>query len=199
MNYKHQIEDRINSLEANQSFIASDFFDIAGYETIRSTLNRLTNEKKIARIIKGVYYKPQFISLIGEYAAPSANEVAHTIARKYTWTIAPSGNTALNLLGLSTQVPASWTYVSDGRYARIRIGRATIEFKRRNNGDISNMSTLTAMVIQSIKALGKGGITSNQIAYLAKRLSDKDKMALLKESKSTSAWVRSVIITICKG
>lgn len=36
------------------------------------------------------------------------------IARKYNWTIAPSGNTALNLLGLSTQVPSKWKYVSYG-------------------------------------------------------------------------------------
>ena len=29
----------------------------------------------------------------------------------YHWTIAPCGNTALNLLGLSTQVTAVWSYI----------------------------------------------------------------------------------------
>ena len=193
MNCKQEILNRIENFESNQVFIANDFFDIAGYETVRSTLNRLVEDKVIIRIMKGIYYKPKYIELIGEYEAPSVNEVANAIARKYNWTIAPSGNTALNLLGLSTQVPAKWTYISDGRYASFSFGNVTIEFKRRSNGDISKMSTLTSMVIQSIKAIGKDKITNEQIDYLKKKLSDKEKSELLSDSKTTSAWVYGVI------
>lgn len=193
MNYKQEILYRIEKFESNQVFIANDFFDIAGYETIRSTLNRLVRDKKIMRIMKGIYYKPEYIELIGEYGVPSVNEVANAIARKYNWTIAPSGNTALNLLGLSTQVPAKWTYISDGRYASFSFGNVTIEFKRRNNGDISKMSTLTAMVIQSIKEIGKDKITQKQIDYLRGKLSENEKTELLTDSKTTSAWVYGVI------
>jgi hypothetical protein len=193
MNYKQEILNRIEKFESNQVFIANDFFDIAGYETIRSTLNRLVRDKEIMRIMKGIYYKPEYIELIGEYAAPSVNEVANAVARKYNWTIAPSGNTALNLLGLSTQVPAKWTYISDGRYASFSFSNVTIEFKRRNNGDISKMSTLTAMVIQSIKEIGKDNITQKQIDYLRGKLSENEKTELLTDSKTTSAWVYGVI------
>lgn len=199
MNYKQEILSRIDNFESNQVFIANDFFDIAGYETVRSTLNRLVDDKEITRIMKGIYYKPEYLELIGEDEAPSMNEVANAIARKYNWTIAPSGNTALNLLGLSTQVPAKWTYISDGRYADFSFGNATIEFKRISNGDISKMSTLTAMVIQSIKAIGKDKITSEQIDYLRKKLSDKEKSELLADSKTTSAWVYGVIKKICEA
>ena len=193
MNYKQEILYRIETFESNQVFIANDFFDIAGYETIRSTLNRLVRDKEIMRIMKGIYYKPEYIELIGEYGVPSVNEVANAIARKYNWTIAPSGNTALNLLGLSTQVPAKWTYISDGRYASFSFGNVTIEFKRRNNGDISKMSTLTAMVIQSIKEIGKDKITQKQLDYLRGELSENEKTELLTDSKTTSAWVYGVI------
>ena len=193
MNYKQEILNRIENFESDQVFIANDFFDIAGYETVRSTLNRLVEDKVIIRIMKGIYYKPKYIELIGEYEAPSVNEVVNAIARKYNWTIAPSGNTALNLLGLSTQVPAKWTYISDGRDANFSFGNVTIEFKRRSNRDISKMSTLTSMVIQSIKAIGKDKITNEQIDYLKKKLSDKEKSELLSDSKTTSAWVYGVI------
>lgn len=193
MNYKQEILNKIENFGPNKIFIANDFFDIAGYETVRSTLNRLVGDKVIMRIMKGVYYKPKYIKLIGEYAAPSVNEVANAIARKYNWTIAPSGNTALNLLGLSTQVPAKWTYISDGRYASFSFSNVTIEFKRRNNGDISKMSTLTAMVIQSIKEIGKDNISQKQIDYLRGKLSEKEKLELLTDSKTTSAWVYGVI------
>ena len=199
MNYKQEILSRIEKYESNRVFIANDFFDIAGYETVRSTLNRLVEDKEITRIMKGIYYKPKYIELIGEYESPSVNEVANAIARKYNWTIAPSGNTALNLLGLSTQVPAKWTYISDGRYAGFSFGNVTIEFKRRNNGDISKMSTLTAMVIQSIKEIGKDKITSKQIGYLREKLSDREKSELLADSRATSAWVYGIIKKICEA
>ena len=198
MSYKNRILQRINSFNSKNVFIANDFFDIAGYETVRSTLNRLVESGEIKRIINGVYYKPEYIELIGEYGAPSANEVANALARKYNWTIAPSGNTALNLLGLSTQVPAKWTYISDGRYADFSFGNTTIEFKRTSNSDVSKMSKLTAMVIQAVKAIGKNKITDEQIEYLREKLSDKEKEGLLEEGKTTSAWVYQILRKICE-
>jgi hypothetical protein len=68
----------------------------------------------IRRVIRGVYDKPKYSTLLQEYSAPNPNEIADALARNYSWTIAPTGNTALNLLGLSTQVPANWSYISSG-------------------------------------------------------------------------------------
>ncbi len=55
------------------------------------------------------------------------------------------------------------------------------------------MSTLTAMVIQSVKAMGKENITSQQIDYLRKKLSEEEKSTLLAEGKTTSVWVYSIL------
>lgn len=74
-------------------------------------MNRLTNSEKIQKIVKGIYYNPKYNEQIEEYEAPSVHEGAKVIAKKYNWTIAPSGNIALNLLGLSTQVLSKWTYI----------------------------------------------------------------------------------------
>ena len=84
-------------------------------------MNRITNSEKIQKIVKGIYYNPKYNELIEECEAPSVHEGAKAIARKYNWTIAPYGNTTLNLLGLSTQVPSKWTYISAGRYANFFI------------------------------------------------------------------------------
>ncbi|MFR9018558.1 MAG: DUF6088 family protein [Fusobacterium sp.] len=197
-NISSTIYSRILQFNSDNVFIANDFFDIGNYETVRKTLNRLTAQGKIRRILKGIYYNPKYIDIIQEYEAPSINEIAVAIARKYNWTIAPSGNTALNLLGLSTQIPAKWSYISDGRYVSFSLdNNTTIEFKHRTNGEISNMSTLTAMVIQAIKTIGNDKITDKEIEYLQKKLSDTDKKNLLEESKTASAWVYSIIQKIC--
>ena len=149
----------------------------------------LVSEGVIHRILKGVYYQPRYIELIGEYEAPNVHQIALAIARKYNWTIAPSGNTALNVLGLSTQVPAKWSYLSDGRYITYTFDEIEIEFRRRTNAEISKMSTTTAMVIQAIKAIGKENVTKEQIDSLRKRISRKDKESLLKEGKTATAWI----------
>ena len=61
MNYKQEILNKIKNFESNKVFIASDFFDIAGYQTIRSSLNRLVKDRVITRVIKGIYFKPKYI------------------------------------------------------------------------------------------------------------------------------------------
>ncbi|CYU44826.1 hypothetical protein HO629_06100 [Streptococcus suis] len=193
INIKSKINSKIDNLPDGTVFISNDFLELADYETIRKNLNRFVNDGTIQRIVNGVYYKPRFIELIGEFESPSINEVAIAIARKYNWTIAPSGNTALNLLGLSTQVPAQWTYISDGRYVNFLIGNTKLVFKRTTNSTISNMSQLTALVIQAIKAIGKDNISEEQILYLKKRLTKSDKEKLLEEGKTTSAWIYKIL------
>ncbi len=196
-NIKNKILEAINNFDRDYIFISNDFYDIAEYETIRKNLNRFVESGEIKRIIKGVYYKPKYIEFIDEYSYPSIPKVADAIARKYNWSIAPSGNTSLNMLGLDTQVPAKYTYISDGRYMKYDINGVTIEFKRRNNSEISNMNTYTAMVIQALKTIGKDNITEKDIKHLRNILSKEQKENLLKESKSASKWIYSVIKKVC--
>lgn len=191
--YKNKILDRINNWPSEKVFIANDFYDIACNETVRSTLNRFVSKGIIKRILKGIYYQPKYIEIINEYEAPSAHQVALAIARKYNWTIAPTGNTALNMLGLSTQVPAKWVYISDGRYVKFKFGNTIIEFKHRNNSQISKLSTNTAIVIQAIKAIGKNKITDKEICYLNKKLSKEQKQDLLENAKTVSNWIYYII------
>ncbi len=155
INFTKKIKKRIDNFNNEKIFISIDFLDIADYETVRKTLNRPTNSEKIQKIVKEIYYNPKYNELIEEYEAPSVHEGAKAIARKYNWTIAPSGNTTLNLLGLSTQVPSKWTYISDRRYTDFSFGNTVIEFKHRNNKEISNVSIETAIVIQVLKTIEK--------------------------------------------
>lgn len=194
--YKDSIVKKIESFQPETVFIANDFLDIANHERIRNILNRLEKDGEIRRILKGIYDRPNYIELIQEYAAPEVHQVALALARKYNWNITPSGNTALNILGLSTQVPAKWTYLSDGRYITYSFDGIDIEFKRRSNIEISKMSSTTAMVIQAIKAIGKDRVTDKQIELLRKKLSSREKAALLREGTAATSWVYEVLRAI---
>ncbi|HHJ7176713.1 TPA: DUF6088 family protein [Streptococcus pyogenes] len=197
--YLDQIKNRINDFDNRKVFINNDFLDIAGNETVRRTLNQLVSENKIKRVINGFYYNPIYSELIGEYEAVSIHELALAIARKYNWNIAPYNSTALNLLGLSTQVPTHYKYISSGRYKEYKIGDTVLEFKKVNPGEIANMSLKTATVIQAIKSLGKENITDEVIQKIRENLSEKERTDLMNESKSVPAWIYEVIREICEA
>lgn len=125
--------------------------------------------------------------------------MAIAIARKYNWNIAPYGSTALSVLGLSTQVPSKWIYHSSGRYKKYFVGKSTLEFKRVKPGEISNMSMMTATVIQAIRTLGEDSITNENIFKIREKLSHEEINNLKKESKSTSARIYEIIRKISEG
>ena len=194
-----KIKKRIEELGNGAVFIASDFLEIAEYEIVRKALNRLSDDNKIKKILRGVYYCPRFSELLQEHEAPSPHQVAMAIARKFNWNIAPSGATALNMLGFSTQVSAKWSYISDGAYNSFEFGNITIEFKHRNNREISGMSYKTALVIQGIKALGRIHVDHAAIEKIRASLTKSEQQALLSEAKYTTVWVYIVIKQICGG
>ena len=196
--YLNQIRGNIEKAENGSVFVSTDFTDITDKKTVNMGLIRLADEGLIKKILFGVYYKPEFSELLGETVAPSPNKVAHALARNFGWTIVPCGDTALNLLGLSTQVPSQWVYVSDGAYKEYTFDNTTIKFKRTTNKEISKVSYKTALTIQALKALGKENITEQVISRLKKILTVEEKEKMLAESKSATSWVLELIKIICK-
>lgn len=194
----NQIKNRIDASENGSIFVVSDFADIADNKKIGTSLSRLADEGLLRRIMRGVYEKPVYSEFLGEYVAPSVDAVANAIARNYGWTIVPCGDTALNLLGLSTQIPAVWLYISDGPYKEYSFDNVTIKFNRTTNKNISKLSYKTALVVQAIKAIGKENVDENTIVQLSKKFTDEEKAAMLTEAKITTSWIYEVIKNICK-
>lgn len=191
--YSRQIQERIVVAAEGSIFVNSDFADIADTETVRRNLNRLVKSGILRRILKGVYEKPEYSEMLKEYVATDPHAVAKALARSYRWTIAPCGDTALNLLGLSTQVTAVWSYISDGPYKTYEWNSTKLEFKHRTNKEITGLSYMTILVIQALKTLGKTNVTSKTVQMLKSRLDERDKIAMLKEATQSTDWVYDII------
>ena len=196
--YAGQIKQRIENSPSGTIFINSDFADIAETETIRRNLNRLTQTGILRRILNGIYEKPKYSKFLREYVAVDPDKVAKAIARSYHWTIAPCGDTALNLLGLSTQVTSVWSYISDGPYRKYEWNNACIEFKHRTNKEISGLSYTTILLVQALKTLGKERVSGEVIAILSERLTSEEKSTALKEAAESTDWVYNIIKKICE-
>ena len=136
--------------------------------------------------------------MLKEYVAADPEVVAKALARNYHWSIAPCGNTALNLLGLSTQVTAVWSYISDGPYKTYEWDSTKLEFKHRTNKEITGLSYMTSLVIQALKTLGKVNVTEKTIQILRFRLSKEDKEVMLTEAAESTDWVYNTIRKIAE-
>ena len=198
-NYLSEIKSRISAYENGAVFVAADFTDITDKKTASVGLTRLEADGLLKRVIRGVYYKPEYSKFLKEYIAPIPDNVAHAIARNFGWTIVPCGDAALNLLVLSTQVPAVWLCVSDGTYKEYSYDNTIIRFKRTTNKDISKFSYKTALTIQALKALGKDKVDKTVIEKLRKLLSSEEKATMLNEAKIATSWIYEYIKQICRG
>lgn len=192
------IRERIQASKNGSVFVASDFADITENVKIGVSLSRLEEEGLIKRIMRGVYYKPEYSKLLGENIAPSPNAVAHAIARNFGWSIVPCGDTALNLLGLSTQVPVAWSYVSDGPYKEYSYDNTTIKYKHTTNKEISKLTPKTALVIQALKTLGKNNIRNEMIESIKENTTLNERKTMLREAQYATAWIYEIIKLICR-
>lgn len=192
------IRTRIKQLPIGAVITSVDFADITENSRVGVILSRIEAEGLIRRVLRGVYYKPEYNEFLNEYLVPSPNLVAEALARNFGWTITPCGDTALNILGLSTQVPAAWSYVSDGAYKEYTYDNTTIKFKHTTNKEISKLSRKTALIVQALKALGKDNIDDTIINKLKNEMNDREKENALIEAKAVTSWIYEYIKKICK-
>lgn len=103
------------------------------------------------------------------------------------------------MLGLSTQVTAVWSYISDGPYKTYEWNSTKLEFKHRTNKEVTGLSYMTSLTIQALKTLGKNNVTPEVIQTLSTKLSFSEKQACLKEATESTDWVYDTIRQICGG
>ena len=194
-----KIRNRILSSESGTVFVPSDFSDLADANSVKKSLSRLVETGVIRRILRGVYDMPAYNPFLRETVAPAPHKVAEALVRNYGWTSVPSGDTALNLLGLSTQVPAEWEYVSDGPYREYSFGKTTLRFKHTANKDISKLPYQSALLAQAAKALGRDGLDEQARQHIARSFTPKQQTEILQSGKYMTRWVYEEIKQIFAG
>lgn len=183
------IEQRIEELGTGAVFIPSDFLDIASQKAIKLVLSRLEKAGQIKRVVRGVYTVPEYSNYLKKELTVAPGDVVAAIARNNDWIVIPSGDNALNSLGLSTQVPARYEYVSSGPYKSYTYNGIEIELKHRANRDLLNKRYKSALAIQALKALGKDDINKDTITSLSRALSPQEIEWFYEDAKTSSAWI----------
>lgn len=198
MGISDTIKTRIMDSPQEALFTIKDFSDIASYETSKVILTRLEKEKLIKREIAGLYSKVEYSEFLHEFVSIPIEYVAIKLAQKFSWHVSPTGNTALNILHLSTQVPSHHVYLSDGPYRTYDINGVILEFKHTNNKMISTLSKSSNLVVQAIKALGKDNYNENVKLAIQDYFSFDELKAILLETQHITSWIYEIIKDIAK-
>lgn len=195
---EQQILARIYGYGRGNTFTPMDFLDLASHETARKALSRLADQGTIRRLMRGVYDYPAFSTLLNAPTSPDPDAIARAIARARGWTILPSGETALNLLGISTQVPAQWQYFSDGPSKTYQWDGGTLAFKHRANKETTLLSPKTALLVQALKTLGEKRVDDSVIDTLRAKFDQKELARAAREARYATSWAYEIIKRLAK-
>jgi hypothetical protein len=195
---ENKIFSRIRRKGPGWTFSNKDVSDCGRAGAVDLALHRLLKAGKIRRVCRGVYDYPQYSELLQQTMSPDIDQVAHALARRSGWRMQPSGNTALNILGLSTQVPAQFTYLSDGPNRQYRIDSTELTFKKTALKEAGLKDRKSALLVQALKALGRDRITDDIIDMARERLSASERQRILKDARYVSGWIVEKIHEICR-
>lgn len=197
------IEKKILSIIQNKkaegyAFSSIDFIDTFSRDSIDKTLSTLVKKKKIRRVTRGIYDYPEYSDLLQQELSPNIEEVAKALARKFNWRIAISGESALNILDLSTQVVGRYIYLSDGANRTYDIQGTTLEFKKASLKNIGFQYDESKLIVQALKALGKEHIDQEVIDKVRSHIDPKMYKQILNDTRTTTIWIYDAIKQICR-
>lgn len=192
-----KVLSRIYGRGRGWAFTKTDFVAGFGEGNIHQALSSLAKAEKIRRVCLGVYDYPRYSELLGQILSPDVDQVAQALARKFNWRIQPSGDAALNLLGLSTQVPGRWVYLSDGPSREYAVGSHTLAFRKSALKDAGFRYRESGLLVQALKALGRERVDSVAITKLREWLPVKLREPVLADTRAATGWIYQIIKQIC--
>ena len=168
-------------------------------QEIDNTLSDLVKKEKIRRVSRGIYDYPKYSELLQKKLSPDIDQVAQAYARKFNWKIEVSGESALNILGLSTQVVGQYIYLSNGPNKKYSLNDSTLlEFKKSSLKNIGFKHKESSLIVQALRALGKDRVTNQVINTIREQIEPNKFQKILNDTSSATVWIYETIKVICK-
>lgn len=188
---------RIYGKKRGWAFGQKDFATLGSRSAIDLALHRLAKKKTIRRVIRGIYDYPRYSNLLKQRMNPDIDQVARALARKFGWEIQPSGAVALNILALSTQVPAKYVYHSSGPNRTYSVGKTKISFRNMPTKESRFKHYESAILVQALKSLGMEGVDLHTISSIRKWLKPHLRPKILQDTRTVTSWIYDNIRKIC--
>lgn len=185
------LRERIEALPEDSVLFRSDFPEYHS-EFVGETLAELTQKGLLVKLAQGIYAKPRW-SRFG-VVLPSVDKIVQAIAVRDNAEVLPSGMTALNVLGLSTQVPMKYSYLTTGSERTIKLKNQEIRLKRGVPKNFCYKTKLIALLVQALKALKQQNVGQEETQVIRSLISkEPDRSALAKDVDMMPIWMKRIV------
>lgn len=175
-------------------FTPSDFLDLGGRAAVDQALSRLVKSGTLRRLARGLYDFPKVHPKLG-LLSPAPDDVAQALARETGSHVQIAGARAANALGLTTQVPAKSTYLTDGPSRRVVLGKRVVDVRHASPKHLVAPGSAAGTVFQALRHVGP--VRATDVAHIAaRRLSACDKRMLASAAVQAPAWMRPTLVSI---
>jgi hypothetical protein len=189
------IELKVRKAKPGSVFLPSDFKAMGASTAIRKSLSRLVVSGKLERMGQGIYVVPKVDKVFGK-VLPSIEELAEVLSRKEHVKIKPSGQYALNKVGLSTQVPMKLVFLSSGHSKKIQIGKSAIVFKSTTAKKLSMKGDITSLLFLALEELDLQKLSVGQRDRIIQLLKKESPENLKHDLRLTQTKVSDFIVKI---
>lgn len=198
-NISQIIKERAGGFEENGLFTIGDFADLNNDSLVTRTLSRLQKEGSITRVATGIYTRPKKTQFGILY--PTIDQIAQKIAQRDRAQIMPTGDTVLNILGFSTQVPMNAVYITNGAARKVKVGDRNIIFKVAVPKNFQFKGKLLPLVIIALKELGESRVTDEIKGRIVKLITESDaeeRATMMHDLYLSPVWIRELLLPIIK-
>lgn len=139
---------RIEEAAPGELLVANEMgFDIA---QVMYAMRDEARKGCIEYVAPNIFRKPLHSQRLNVDVPVGPYEVVPIIARLNHWTVIPSENHCLNMLGLSTQVPAFYNYTSTGPDTIIQIGGHLVSFQHCGERYLTELSGRARLLVHAM-------------------------------------------------
>ena len=188
-----QIEAKVKRSKSGQIFLPSDFKDLGTSTAVRKALSRLVEQKVLVRMGQGIYATPIHDKVFGD-VLPPMEEIAATLAKKEHVKIMPTGQYALNKIGLSTQVPMKMIFLTNGTKKNISVGKNSIVFQPTTTKKLAMIGSITSLLFLGLEELDLNKLSESDINKIINLLKKEDAKKLKHDLRLAPARVSDFVI-----
>jgi hypothetical protein len=179
---EHALEGRV--------FTAKEHLHLGNRAAVDQALTRLERQGHLLRIARGRYVKP--VETRFGPRTPAPEQVVESFAGTTAEVVAPSGATAANELGLTTQVPVRSVYLTSGKSRRLELGRQRIELKHAPPWQLQLPRNRAGQAVRALAWLGRGR-AKEAATTLKSRLTPAEQKEVLETRRNLPTWLAQTV------
>ena len=194
----NDITRQVEKAKPGTLFFVSDFVAGRDNKAVSRIMVALEARGEIERIGNGIYCKPiktQFGKLY-----PTVEDVVNHIAKRDHVQVLPSGATAENILGFSTQVPVTHFYITSGSSRQLIVNGHAVFFKRAVPRNFAYKNKLIAILAQALKSIGQKRVGRHELVVVRELLSKNPNIQHLDHDlQILPIWMRKIVSSALKS